>query len=123
MVHNKNNLFPEPDPDEICRKTIAVATWRTQAKALLHANQAEITTEKEPSTVERIKRSKYHAMKTYEISFNSHADLEKQIKALKRDQPQVSLDEAQLNRARSQAMRMNNEKRSGKRITVTIDCS
>lgn len=62
-------------------------------------------------------------MKTHEISFNSHADLERQIKAFKRDQPQVSLDETQLNRARSQAMRMDNTgKRTGMRMTVTLDC-
>jgi hypothetical protein len=63
-----------------------------------------------------------HAMKPYEISFNSRADLERQISAFCREHPSAKLDEAQINRARTLATKMDNDgKPVGERACVTID--
>jgi predicted DNA-binding protein (UPF0278 family) len=56
---------------------------------------------------------------TYEVSFNSRVDLERQIRAL--IDRGVRLNETQLALARSRAMKMdNNEDTVGERVTCTI---
>ena len=56
---------------------------------------------------------------TYEVSFNSRVDLERQIRAL--IDRGVRLDEAQLALARGRAMKMdNNGDTVGERVTCTI---
>jgi uncharacterized protein YigA (DUF484 family) len=47
-------------------------------------------------------------MKTHEFSFNSQADLTRQIKNFERQRPGVKLDETQVNVARARASKMDN---------------
>jgi uncharacterized protein YigA (DUF484 family) len=47
-------------------------------------------------------------MKTHEFSFNSQADLARQIKNFERQRPGVKLDETQVNVARARASKMDN---------------
>ena len=63
-------------------------------------------------------------MKTHEISFNSRADLEWQIKAFNEQHPEAKFDGIQINRARAHAVRMDNDGNNvGERLTVKIDYS
>ncbi len=61
-------------------------------------------------------------MKTHEISFNSRADLERQISAFTQQHPNANFDEAQINRARTLATKMDNDDNPvGGRATVKLD--
>jgi hypothetical protein len=61
-------------------------------------------------------------MKTHEISFNSHADLKRQISAFKEQHPRATFDETQIKRACASAIKMDNDgKRVGKRISFKIN--
>jgi hypothetical protein len=63
-------------------------------------------------------------MKTHEISFNSRADLEWQIKTFNEHHPEAKFEEIQINRARAHAIRMDNDGNNvGERLTVKIDYS
>ena len=63
-------------------------------------------------------------MKIHEISFNSRADLEWQIKAFNEQHPEAKFDGIQVNRARADAIRMDNDGNNvGERLIVKIDCS
>lgn len=61
-------------------------------------------------------------MKTYEISFNSLADLDRQTSAFNEQNPMAKFDETQINRARARATEIDNDGDSvGRRITLRID--
>jgi len=63
-------------------------------------------------------------MKTYEISFNSRADLKRQINAFSKEHPRAKFDEGQINRARTLATKMDNDGNPvGGRATVKIEYS
>jgi hypothetical protein len=60
-------------------------------------------------------------MNTLEISFNSRADLERQISAFNEQHPRAKLDETQINRAVARAIEMDNDgKTVGERLTFKI---
>ena len=60
-------------------------------------------------------------MKTHEFSFNSQADLTRQIKAFERQNPRMKLDEKQVNVARARASKMDNDpKLMAERATFEI---
>ncbi len=60
-------------------------------------------------------------MKTIEISFNSRADLERQISAFREQQPSAKLDKTQFNRALARAIDMDNDGRAvGERVIFKI---
>jgi hypothetical protein len=50
-------------------------------------------------------------MKTHEFSFNSQADLTRQVKNFERKNPGMKLDKTQLNVARARASKMDNAPR------------
>ena len=50
-------------------------------------------------------------MKTHKFSFNSQADLTRQIKNFERQNPGVKLDEKQVNVARARSSKMDNDPR------------
>jgi hypothetical protein len=50
-------------------------------------------------------------MKTHEFSFNSQADLARQIKNFERQNPGMKLDQKQVNLARARASKMDNAPR------------
>jgi uncharacterized protein YigA (DUF484 family) len=50
-------------------------------------------------------------MKTHEFSFNSQADLTRQIKNFERQRPGVKLDQTQVNIARARASKMDNNRK------------
>jgi hypothetical protein len=61
-------------------------------------------------------------MKTHEFSFNSRADLERQITAFTDQNRQAKLDETQVGRARTCATELDNDGNGvGERITLRID--
>jgi len=61
-------------------------------------------------------------MKTHEISFNSRAELERQVVAFKDKRPTASLDETQINRARMRATKMDNDGNPvGERVTIRVN--
>jgi hypothetical protein len=60
-------------------------------------------------------------MKTFEISFNSRADLERQIGAFREKQPRAQLEETQINGARARAIEMDNDGNAvGERLIFKI---
>ena len=61
-------------------------------------------------------------MKTQEISFNSRADLERQISTFQQQHPRALLDEAQINPARTRATEMDNDGSPvGQRISIKVN--
>ena len=61
-------------------------------------------------------------MKTHEISFNSRAELERQVKAFYEQHSRAKLDETQINGALTRATKMDNDGNDvGERVTVEID--
>jgi hypothetical protein len=60
-------------------------------------------------------------MKIFEISFNSRADLERQIRAFDKQHPWAKLDQSHIKRAAARAIEMDNDgKTVGQRLTVKI---
>jgi hypothetical protein len=63
-------------------------------------------------------------MKPHEISFNSRADLERQVRAFNEQHPRARFDEIQINRALARATKMDNDGNDvGERVAVKIDYS
>jgi len=60
-------------------------------------------------------------MKTHEISFNSRAELERQVKAFYEQHSRARLDEAQIKTARAHATKMDNDGETvGERVTFNV---
>ena len=60
-------------------------------------------------------------MKIFEISFNSRADLERQVRSLDEQHPEAKLDQSHINRAVARAIEIDNDgKTVGQRLTVKI---
>ena len=60
-------------------------------------------------------------MKIFEISFNSRAELERQVGAFDKQYPGAKLDQSHIKRAVARAIEMDNDgKTVGQRLTVKI---